>query len=79
MAPLLRNKGAGATLFDLPSSSFAQSGQPASLTLLGHKVQTSEHLGRLGCQVNGNPLHSSGTARLSVSAFLEVVCAEDED
>ena len=97
---LLRNKGAGGTLFDLTSSSFLNAVR-RMLTLLGPQGCKQVHfegvqgwkgpprlrqparlLASSWQQVNGNPLHSSGICQadeISVSAVLEVVCAEDED
>ena len=74
--PLLRDKGAGATLFHLTSSSFLNAVR-RMLTMLDHKDANSCTLkagplrlrqpARLWAsswqQVNGNPLRSSGTAR----------------
>ena len=52
VAPLLRNKGAGATLFDLTSSSFLKADR-RMLTLLGHRDANSEGVqgwkGHLAC------------------------------
>ena len=98
-APLLRNKGAGATLFDLTSSSFLKAVR-RMLTLLGHKdadrcTLKAFRAGRAtSLAAAGSPIgvilaagewKSSAFLRycqaneISVSAVLEVMCAEDED
>ena len=95
VAPLLRNKGAGATLFDLTSSSSRR-----MLTLLGRKdankcILKAFRAGRAtslaaagspkGVILAAGEWKSSAFLRycqadeISVSAVLEVVCAEDED
>ena len=99
VAPLLRNKGAGAPRFDLTSSSFLKA-VLRMLTLLGHKEANKCTLkafraGRAtSLAAAGSPIgvilaagewKSSAFLRycqadcISVSAVLEVVCAEDED
>ena len=97
--PLLRDKGAGATLFDLTSSSFLKAVH-RMLTLLGHKdanrcTLKAFRAGRAtSLAAAGSPTSvilaagewkSSAFLRycqadeISVSAVLEVMCAEDEN
>ena len=99
VAPLLRNKSAGALLFDLTSSSFLKAVR-RMVTLLGHKnanrcTLKAFRAGRAtSLAAAGSPIgvilaagewKSSAFLRccqadeISVSAVLEVMCAEDED
>ena len=99
VAPLLRNKRAGATLFDLTSSSFLKAVR-RMLTLLGHKNANKCTVKAFGAgratslAAAGSPtgvILAAGERKssaflcycqsdeISVSAVLEVVCAEDED
>ena len=98
--PLLRDKGAGATLFDLTSASFLKAVR-RMLTLLGHTRMQNKctlkafRAGRVtslaaassptGVILGAGEWTSSAflgycqADEISVSAVLEVVCAEDED
>ena len=99
VAPLLRDKNAGASLLDLTSSSFLKAVR-RMLTLLGHKdankctleafrAERATSLAAAGSPIGvilaAGEWKSSAffrycqTDEISVSAALEVVCAEDED